>query len=47
MKILSIEFVSEFARAGAALSVIILLAVAIAMSMAACSLFNSSPVRKK
>ena len=42
MKMGSIEFDPEFARAGAALSVTILLAVAISMSMAGCSLFNSS-----
>ncbi|HEY9156543.1 polysaccharide biosynthesis/export family protein [Candidatus Binatus sp.] len=47
MKIGTIEFVSEITRAGAALSVTILLAVTISMSMAACSLFNSTPVREK
>lgn len=47
MKIFTIELVPEFARAGAALSVTILLAVAISMSIAACSLFNSNPVGEK
>jgi polysaccharide export outer membrane protein len=46
MKIITIEFVSEFARAGAALSGIILLAGAISISTAACSLFNSTPLQQ-
>ncbi len=43
MKIVTIEFVLDFARAGAALTGTILLAVTISMSMAACS---SSSVRQ-
>jgi polysaccharide export outer membrane protein len=46
MKIVRIEFASESRRAGAALIGPILLAVAISISMAACSLFNSNPVRQ-
>ena len=47
MKIGNIEFAHDFTRAGAALTGIILLAVAISISTAACSLFNSTPVREK
>ena len=46
MKIVTMEFASEFTRAGAALSGTILLAVAISISTAACGLFNSTPVRQ-
>ncbi len=46
MKIVAIQFASEFTRAGAALTVTILLAVAISMSTAACGVFNSTPVRQ-
>ena len=42
-----IQFALEFAHAGAALAGTVLLAVAISISMAACSLFDSSPVREK
>jgi polysaccharide biosynthesis/export protein len=42
-----IQFAPEFAHAGAALAGTVLLAVAISISMAACSLFDSSPVREK
>src|ERR1700722_15679706 len=47
MKISKIEFAHDFVRAGAALTGTVLLAVAISISMAACSLFDSSPVREK
>src|ERR1700685_99421 len=44
MKIGMIELASDFARAGAAISV--LLAVTVSMSATACSLFGSEPVRE-
>jgi polysaccharide export outer membrane protein len=47
MKISKIEFAHDYFRAGAALTGTVLLAVAISISMAACSLFDSSPVRQK
>ena len=47
MKISKIEFAHDFVRAGAALAGTVLLAVAISISTAACSLFDSSPVREK
>jgi len=47
MKFGMIQFALEFAHAGAALTGTVLLAVAISISMAACSLFDSSPVREK
>jgi len=47
MKFGNIEFACEFIRAGAGLSGMVLLAVAISMSAAGCSLFDSSPVRQK
>jgi polysaccharide export outer membrane protein len=47
MKIGTIEFTHEFTRAGAALTGIILLAVTISISMGACGMFNSTPVREK
>ncbi len=47
MKLGMIQFAPEFAHAGAALAGTVLLAVAISISMAACSLFDSSPVREK
>ena len=46
MKIVGMEFASEFTRAGAALSGTILLALAISISTAACGLFNSAAVRQ-
>lgn len=46
MKIVSMEFASEFTRAGAALSGTILLAAAISISTAACGLFNSKPLQQ-
>lgn len=47
MKISKIEFAHDYVRAGAALTVTGLLMVAISISMAACSLFDSAPVREK
>lgn len=47
MKFGNIEFACEFIRAGMGLSGMVLVAVAISMSMGACSLFDSSPVREK
>jgi polysaccharide export outer membrane protein len=47
MKIGLIEFAPEFARAGGTLAGIILLMGTISMSIAACSLFDSTPVREK
>jgi polysaccharide biosynthesis/export protein len=47
MKIGNIEFARDLTRAGATLSVTILLAVTISTSMAACSLFDSNPVGEK
>src|ERR1700678_3557089 len=44
MKIGMIELASDFARAGAAITV--LLAVTVSMSATACSLFGSEPVRE-
>ncbi len=46
MRISAIEFAADIASGDAALFGIILLAVAISMSTAACSLFNSTPVRQ-
>jgi polysaccharide export outer membrane protein len=46
MKIVTVEFASEFTRAGAALTGTILLALTISISTAACSLFNSAAVRQ-
>src|SRR5258708_24553431 len=47
MKVSKIEFAPDYFRAGAALTGTVLLAVAISISTAACSLFDSSPVREK
>jgi len=47
MKIGAIEFAHEFVAASAALTVTILLAVTISMSMAACSVFASNAVQEK
>jgi polysaccharide biosynthesis/export protein len=47
MKIGTIEFTHDFRRAGAAVTGIILLAVTISISTAACGLFNSTPVQEK
>jgi polysaccharide biosynthesis/export protein len=47
MNIGTIELAPDFVRAGGALAVTILLAAAISMSMGACSLFSSSPVRER
>src|ERR1700733_6548143 len=47
MKFGNIEFACEFIRAGAGLSAMVLLAVAISMSTASCSLFDGSPVHEK
>jgi polysaccharide export outer membrane protein len=47
MKFGNIELACEFIRAGAGLSGMVLLAVTISMSMAACSLFGGSPVHEK
>jgi len=47
MKISKNEFAHDFVRAGAALTGTVLLAVAISISIAGCSLFDSSPVREK
>ncbi len=47
MKISKIEFAHDYVRASATLIVTGLLVVAISISMAACSLFDSAPVREK
>ena len=47
MKFGNIELACAFIRAGAGLSGMVLLAVTISMSMAACSLFGGSPVHEK
>src|SRR5579862_314393 len=47
MKISKIEFARDCIRAGAALTGTGILVVAISTSMAACSLFDSAPVREK
>ena len=47
MQIINIELAHDYIRAGAALTGPVLLAVVISISMAACSLFDSSPVREK
>ncbi len=47
MKISKIAFAHDYVRAGAALTVTGLLVVAISISMVACSLFDSAPVREK
>jgi polysaccharide export outer membrane protein len=47
MKIGLIEFAPEFARAGGTLAGMILMMGTISISIAACSLFDSSPVREK
>ena len=47
MQIINIELAHDYIRAGAALTGPVLLAVVISMSMTACSLFDSSPVREK
>jgi len=47
MKFGNIEFACEFIRAGAGMSGMVLVAVAISMLAAGCSLFDSSSVREK
>jgi len=47
MKIGNIEFAHDYVRARAALTGTVLLAMAVSMSMAACSLFDGSPVHQK
>ena len=47
MKIGNIEFAHDFIRVWAALTGSVLVAMAISMSMAACSLFEGSAVREK
>jgi polysaccharide export outer membrane protein len=47
MKIETIELASVFTRTGAAVAITFLLAITVSMSVTACSLFGSAPVREK